>query len=551
MPLPELPPELLDMILREAFPPTSSEATNQFHRIREAGEERALFSWSTTAGKSWLPFIRSLLFFAPHVSTKKRADKLLASLQLAFPEDPASKGYLSRLVSRLSLDIRERELPHDEDVQKKYNGADGVSPLQVVELAVLLPNLRSLVVSAADKGGWAGDPAMLNALKRFKKVQHLEVTSSGLGWQNALAVFSQLDELESLKFRGSQPGWTFLSETTRSGATFKSSFNPSVPFSFGKTLTSLVLSECTLTEAEFEALFTSLAPASLLPANAQSVGGADALPPPILRHLTVHHLRTRAFSPTTNEPTQLPFPPHLLISHLSPLMPHLHTFHLTLFERPILSHNDERNLLVATGHLKEGHLTGLADSGHRPGNALAALLGPDLCDLTLGGALCVSAPALFDALDRAAAGSASGEAGARVKRLTLVQCAEVERAGDGLKPKEFVQALDREWASGLEVVDVRGMEFALPTDENTPAWGEEALAALKKKADEVSAGRRRLGQKGLEVLVDEESIETARKNREWEERRAKRTRTKSTGRGGSASTSTSAGMSNKKRKKAV
>ncbi|GAA5824691.1 hypothetical protein JCM11251_005302 [Rhodosporidiobolus azoricus] len=557
MPLPELPPEILDMIFHEAFNSdgtpngtTTNPVTTVFHRVREAADERDLFLWSTRAGSSWLPFIRSLLFLAPHVSTKKRADKLVASLRLAFPDDPASKGYLTRLVGRLSLDILERELPSEEDLTKKYRGADGVRPLQVVELAMVLPHLRSLVVSAADKGGWAGDPAMINALRRFKDLQHLEITSQGIGWQNALAIFAPLENLQTLKLKGCEPGWTFLSETTKSGATFASSFHPSVPYNLSRTLSTLVLWECTLLESDFVALFTSLAPASLLPPTAQPVGGRDAFPPPRLRHLTVHQLRVPFLASVGGPPTHPAFPPHLLTSHLSPLMPHLHSFCLTLFDRPVLTNNGQRNFLVATGDLSEGVLSRVDDSGHRPGNALAALIGPEMKDLTLGGPLCVSSPALYDALDRAAAESASSnEPGAKVRRLTLAQCADVGRAGDGLKPDEFVAALDREWASGLELVDVRGMEFALPTDENVPCWGEAALTALTEKAERISAERVRLGLKRLEVLVDEESIQAARRESAYRELKRKRTSSSGKSKKSSPKPKAGPGLSSKKRRK--
>ncbi|GAA5979619.1 hypothetical protein JCM11641_007889 [Rhodosporidiobolus odoratus] len=544
--MPYLPPEILDLILREAFPPTA-EATSFFHRVRDAHEERALYCWSISAGTSWLPFIRSLLFFAPHVGSKHRADKLSLALRLAFPNEPASKGHLAKLVKRLSLDIRERELP--TDAAGKYRGADGITSLQIVELASLLPALDSLSVSVIDKGGWIGDPSLLNALKKFGAIRHLEVSGS-VGWQNILSVATGLDGLETLKLKGAAPDWTFLQETYKEGHRYASSFNPTPPYSFSGTLATLVLWDCALTAAEFTALFASLAPAAHLPITARPVGGLAAPPPPSLRQLVIYKLHQRSFA--TQGTFSIPFDASLLISHLSPLIPHLTSLHLILYERDILSTNSIRNDLVASFHLHNGHIAALPDSGHRPGNALAALLGAQIRDLTLGGPLCVSHPALYDALDLAAIST-----GARAKNLTLVQCADVERPGDGLKAEGFIAALDREWATGLEKVNVRDMEFCQPSDEEKPAWGEEQLAALKAKAEEIGAERERQGgmKRSLQVLVDEDAVKRKKEEQEWPERRKKRTGSgKGGGKRGRATATESEiknGVSGKKRKKTV
>ncbi|BGP19541.1 hypothetical protein JCM10213_000141 [Rhodosporidiobolus nylandii] len=543
-PLPQLPPELLDLILREAFPP-AEQSTNAFHRVRDPAEERSLYRWSLSSGRSWLPFLRSLLFFSPHVGSRSRADRLSLALRLAFPGDEMSKGYLTSLVKRLSLDIRERELLKEQDRHGKYKGADGVSPLQVAELAKLLPKLEQLDIAAADKGAWAGDPSMLNAFRRFKNVKELEVTGN-MGWQYILAVAVKLEKLVSFKVKAAQPDWNFAMETYKEGAAFASSFSPSTPYPFSQTLTTLVLWDCCLAPTEFTTLFASLAPAAHLPATAQPVGGVDALPPPSLRRLTIHHLR---------QPSEgnafLAFSPIALISHLSPLVPHLQTLHLVLFERPILAHADLRGALAATGRLKEGHITSLPDSGERPGNALAALLGPQAQSLTLGGPFCVAGPALYDALDAAAARPDGG----RMKSLKLQLCADVGRPGEGLKPDEFVSALDREWATQLERLDVELMQYAQPADEEKPAWGEKQLEALKAKAAQVSSERAKQGALAgpLGVVCDEDAVKREREEREFYERRKKRSRTKSSGgRGGKAATSEKdrdRGVSGEKRRK--
>ncbi|GAA6012731.1 hypothetical protein JCM10207_005342 [Rhodosporidiobolus poonsookiae] len=542
MPLPRLPPEILDLILLEAFPPVKEEDTNQFHRVRGASEERALCDWGAACDRAWLPFIRSLIFLAPYVGSKSRADKLSRALRLALPGDPNSAGYLAPLVRRLNLDIRERELPGKQDRSGAYRGADGITPLQIAELAALLPDLTTVSLDASDKAGWAGDPSILDAIKKFKKLQHFEVTGTGLGWKNVLAVVAETTILETLRLKAVKPDWTFLGETARDGLIYSQKHQPSVPYAFTRTLTTLVLWECSLATTEFTDLFTSLAPAALLPASAQPVGGADAFPPPALKHLTIQNLR---------DSTSHPFDQSLLVSHLSPLVPHLHSLHLVLFDRPAITNNAARADLYRSGRIKEGHIS-LPETGHRPGNALAALLGPHATSLTLGGPFCVSAPALYGALDRAAATTTSANstraaAGAsasissavsaspaapRLRTLTLQMCADVGRPAEGLDAAGFADALDREWASRLERVDVRRMQFAQPANEERAAWGEEEGRRLKGKAEEVSRERERQGAAGLVVLVDEETPKRLAEEKEWLERRKKRKGSSGSGRGG-------------------
>ncbi|GAA5853231.1 hypothetical protein JCM8547_000249 [Rhodosporidiobolus lusitaniae] len=512
--IPVLPPELLDIILRDAFPPSAS-TPNQLNRVRLAHEERDLASWASSAGKSWLPFVRSLLFTAPFVNTRTRADKFSRALRLALPGHPETKGYLAKLVHRLTIEPRERELPRNEDLVGQYSGADGVTPLQVAELASFLPELEALDLAAGDKPGWVGDPAFLRTLQKFKNVKHLEVSSGGLGWSNPLVVCSKMEKLETLK-----------------------------------TLTTLVLWDCILSLPEFTSLFESLSPSSHHPTTAQPLGGPSSLPTPSLRRLTLHRLRSRSPSLPDTPPTDIPFPPHLLISHLSPLMPTLTTLHLTLYERPILANNAQRTFLATSGQLRDGHLD-LPETGERPGNALAALFGEEVKAVTLGGPFCVSSPGLYDALDRSAQG------GGRIRILTLQDCGAVGRPSDGLNAKGFVEALDREWATQLEKVDVRLMPFSMMHDEEAPCWGEKELDKLKERAEQISKERERQGSLSKRMIVecDEEEAERRREEREYYEARAKRKTTSSSGRAGgrgkgvTTQEDRAAGVSGRKRKK--
>lgn len=548
--LPELPPEILDIILAEAFPPPSTTTVNEFHCVRDMAEERALADWAAEAGTVWLPFVRSLLFYAPHVGSCQRADKLLASLRLSLPGQPETKGYLARLISRLSLDIRERPLPPGIRRIRKHGLEDGVKPMQVVELANALPKLESLVIDLPNDPGWLGDEAIIGAIRRFDKVRHLEVTSTGLGWQNALAVLVDFDRLESLKLRGLTTGWTVLTELVSSSAAFTSSFLPATPYAFTKSLTTLVLRDCALSELEFTELCESLAPPA--PPN-----GADAHPKPSLRHLTIHHLQSYASEdPLTGglgdtSRAVVPFPPQRLTVSLAPLIPSLESFHLVLFDRPPIATNDVRSFLVSTGALKNGHTTRNADPGYRPGNALVRLLGPGIDSVTLGGPWCLSAGTnggLWDAFDAARG---------RARRLTLVQCADVERPGPGIKGvegvgfDEFVEALGREWASRLEWIDVRSMQADVRGDEDNPAWSAERLEKLKDEVGRICEERVRTGAAPIRVVVDEELVARKRDEKEWNERsRAKRRRGKR-GRTGTAGADREAGTSSKKRRTAT
>ncbi|BGP27233.1 hypothetical protein JCM10295v2_006197 [Rhodotorula toruloides] len=432
-------------------------------------EDRALVDWAAEAGTVWLPFVRSLLFYAPHVGSRQRADKLLSALRLSLPGETDSKGYLARLISRLSLDIRERQLPHGIKRIRRHRLEDDVTSMQVVELANAVPNLASLVVDLPNEPGWLGNEAIIGAIRRFKKVRHLEITSTGLGWQNALAVFVSFDHLESLKLRGSTTDWTVLTELVASTA---------APYAFAKTLTTLILRECALSEVEFAKLCESLAPRPL----------DDVDPPatPALRHLTIYHLQayasedplTAGYGDTSR--ALIPFPPRALTISLAPFIPSLRTFHLILFDRPPITTNDVRTSLVLSGALKDGHPVRNTNPGSRPGNAFVRLLGAGIENFTLGGPWYLSVGTnggLCDALD-----SAKG----RVTRLTLEQCADVERPGPGVRGiegvgiEDFIEALARQWASMLEQIDVRYVQADVRWDEANPAWDAEGLAKLKE-----------------------------------------------------------------------
>jgi hypothetical protein len=504
--LPRLPPEILDIILEFALlakreKPASTGPAVPFHRVRELGEERELHRLAMSGSIA----VRRVLFDTPHIATKNRADKLVDTLR--------KSPHLKRLVKRLSIEIRERELHLENDPHRTHAGSTGVTPLQIAELASLLPNLEELDVLAGDKGGWA-DSRILAALSRFKYLRHLEV--QGLGWKNTLAVCAEMNKLEALKVKGAQPGFVVVNIFAKDGA--PSSLSPS----FAQTFSTLVLWDCALSSDEFTSLFESFAPAAHLPPTAQPVGGSDALPPPSLRRLTIHNLQA-----LENNVDPIPFNPALLISHLTPLVPHLISLHLVLFERRIIANNANRSMLATMGHLVNGHIASLPDAGIRPGDAFARVLGEETKELTLGGSFCVSRH-LYRSLDKSsnppsATPSTSGDS-TRLTRLTLHQCADVGRPSDGLNPVDLLAALDRPWAQSLEVIDVRSMQSSHPTDDDQPLWGEEELLSLTAKAAEINAQRERDGSvvRPITALVDEEVGRRAREEREYYEKMKKR-----------------------------
>lgn len=516
--LPRLPPEILDIILEFALlsKTTKPLSFEPFHRVREQDEERELHRLSLSGSFA----VKKVLFHDPHLATRTRADKLSSSLRLALPGHPETKGYLARLVERLSIEVREREVTTQEDPRENYAGATGLMPLQIAELAILLPNLEALDVLAGDRGGWAGSE-MVNALARFKKVRHLEL--QGLGWANGLAVCAKMDKLEVLKAKSCVPGLLVINEFAKAQMP-----TPISPPPFVASLTSLTLWDCALATGECTSLFETLAPASHLPVTAHPLGGPDALPLPSLRSLTIHNLKQ-----LEGNVYPIPFDANLLVSHLLPLIPHLTSLHLVLFERRIIANNGDRSVLVSSGALVNGHVSTLPDSGARPGNTLAAALGKDAKHLTLGGAFCISS-SLIDALDTAASTT-----GARLTRLTLQQCTNIGRWADGIQPEELVKALDREWASALEILDVRRMQDTQPTSDE-PAFGEEALASLVAKAEEISASRVREGSLvgRLTAVVDEEVGRRAREEREYYEKQKARAKGKNSSRGRSKSVTT-------------
>ncbi|GAA5984492.1 hypothetical protein JCM10908_003372 [Rhodotorula pacifica] len=496
---PRLPPEILDMILCLAYPSFETTRTRVynpmaqmggFRQIRKPHDERALVDLIRLAGPGWLPRFRSVLFDAPHVSTRQRADKLLKALELALPGDPASKGYIKKLVRHLSLDIRPHALADKIDRNGEYDLANGMTEHQISRLAgILNSSIESLVINTSEGGDhWLCGKFMLEALRRFgPSIVDLEMIGSALGCQNALHVFADsYPRLRSLKLKNLVPGWTTLTNLRDLNTAYANTRTLTVPYSAFTRLETLVLWDCTLGIDEFSDLLASLGP------SPDSGTGETRFH---IRHLTLHHLKARQAVPDQTA-RNIPFPPEILQAHLVPLVPHLESLHLVLYDRdPYYTRaSGMANQLPAPTRPQE--------QDWRPGDAVAGLMGPNFRDLTLGGPYCVSDPTLFDQLDKStnSASAAKTTIGPPrgLRRLKLTQCAE-RGNGEGITIAAFSSALDREWAqsSTLVEVDVEGMDPDIEDSdgEETPLWCGEALNSLVAKVERMNHDRARLASR--------------------------------------------------------
>ncbi|GAA5970618.1 hypothetical protein JCM3765_006118 [Sporobolomyces pararoseus] len=482
---PQLPPEIISMILEHALPSSTTPASSldvHFSRTREQIHDKSLASFISSAGKNWLGFGRNMLWHDVHVGSSRRADKLIDSLSLELPGNTLSKGYLVPLVQRLEIDVRERPLPRKDDrdgptKRPRFEKAhqDGILPVQISQLATLLPHLESLSINVAVPGGWLSQLDMFEAITRFVErdnFKNLEIVSTGIGFRNCLSIFAESPKLETLKLRGIQPDWTLLEGERESNLAIVNRPKPPLPFPFSSTLQKLVLWECRLDLQEFIDLFSSL---------------------PTLRHLILHRLESR--EPNLGR-SSIAFPTPTLIPSLIPLVPQLETFHLVL---PLSAADSTFPL---------------------PLDVLSSHFTASLKTLVLGGPCLFSLPTLFDNLiDR------GDHHHFRPLSITFTQCTFEEERGQnsfGLRASDLIKALNENWASDLEVLNVEGM-----TDDGEAEkkyWNSIELEKLRKKVKKVNSKRREEGKIELVLRYDEELEQREREEREWEERRRNRNR---------------------------
>jgi len=495
MAVPHLPPEIINIILSFALPSSttpSSPLDIHFARTREQSHDKSLTSLVSSAGRSWLPFARNLLWHDVHVGSTMRAEKLIKALQLALPGNPQSKGYLVPLVQRLEIDIRERPLPNNRPTdggampakRPKFEKAhqDGILPVQIAQLATLLPHLSTLCINISIPGGWLCESSIFDAFHRFtdrSELKHLEITSSGLGYRNALHTYLESPALESVKLRGLQPDWSLLADQRESNLTMLSQPIPQIPYPFTSTLQQLVLWECRLDPQEFIDLFSSLSHPSQ----------------PSLKHLVLHRLETRE---ATLGRSALPFPPATLISSLLPLISILESFHLVL---PLTS-----------------------SSIPFPLDSLSSHFSSTLKTLVLGGPSLLSLPIFLQNL-------ATNDT-FQPTHLTLTQCTYTPNSPNspshGLKATDLISALKENWTSTLELLDVEGMSDSLSdqsdSDQGEKYWDSLSIGKLRDRVEGMNRERKKEGKKEVGLKVDEELEEREREEREWEERRRARSR---------------------------
>jgi len=494
---PQLPPEIISMILEHALPSSTTPTSPldvHFSRTREQIHDRSLASFVRSAGRTWLGFGRNMLWHSVHVGSTRRGEKLIEALSLEFPGNPQSKGYLVPLVQRLEVDIRERELPGQSEEgirggKRPRTYLDGVLPVQISQLATLLSHLDSLSINVAVPGGWLSQMDMVEALQRIVErpvFKHLEITSSGLGFRNALSVFVDSPQLETLRLRGIQPDWTLLEGEREGNLAILNRPLPPLPYPFTSTISKLVLWECRLDTGEFTNLCTSLSHSTSL------------------RHLVLHRLDSR--EPQLGR-SAIPFPSPELITSLTPLIPQLESFHLVL-------------------PLSASTLT-----PPLPLDILSTHFSNSLKTLVLGGPRLFSVSTLFDTLI-----ALGNDDNVRPRSITFTQCTFEEGRGRlsfGLRASDLVRALEENWASELEVLDVEGMidepiagegQEDGEGEQKKKYWDSIELGKLKATIDKVNKARRKEGQQGMILKYDEELETREREEREWEERRRSRNR---------------------------
>lgn len=307
---------------------------------------------------------------------------------------------------------------------------------------------------------------MAAATRQFKSLKELELHGSSIGFANAQAVFAG-QQLTTLKLGTIVPdhsgpfvdGANFIAHTP--------------PPAFHSTLTVLTLFQCQLRDEQFDAIFASLP--SLHTLTLFQLQGVLLLPPPM------------AGVPAP-PPQTIPFPPTKLITALTPLIPHLISLTLFLFDRAPIANNGPREAAYKAGLLLNGRLT-LPTADLRLADELSPHFPPTLTHVTLGGPLCLS-PTFFSRLPCAG-----------ITDLFLTNCANVHEpwtsSPDGVDPSEVVEALDMGWAKGLRRIELKGMEDT--TLDGRPLWDWEGMEAVRRKMGELARERGEGGGLGFKT----------------------------------------------------
>lgn len=468
--LPRLPVEIVSMIFAELgltlHPQQSPLAWRTDKRI-DARTER-IYRALTLTGRYLHYAAQQILYHTVHVGTELRAKKLLVALEASFLH-PATEdgqggrvaawreeGYLRKLIKAVRLDIEKRE------TGGRVQGAVGFLPQTVEALAAACPELETLDISCGSKGGWL-DGDMILALRKFDRVKSMEIQSTG--YDNAASIFTHLDTLEDLKLKSLHPGWADEGALVIPNMRFHALPRaPDPPILFGAHLHTLVLVRC------------ALDPATTLPALFQTSG----LNPQTLKHLVI----SKAVGPPVNPAPSFALAPDALEATLAPFVPTLEMFHLDLFDVPPITQRTTRDQLQQAGLYARGRYLA-PDTGYRPATTLAASLGPNLSQFMVGGPMNVDGARFFEQLS-------NSQAGGSLRELILSQCGRDEGKAfvDGVTVDQLLAAVDMEWASGVQVIDVQGMEEEF-------GWDWEGVGRIEEKLRTISEGRFRSGGRAI------------------------------------------------------
>lgn len=352
------------------------------------------------------------------------------------------------MVKSLFLDVRRRDIDRES--------FSGITPIQVKALAQALPDLPALGILCGDGGGWL-DADMITAMRAFNRISGLAIESTG--FTNAARVFTELATVRELHLRKLTLGW-LEAVAAPTNAAIRGA--PLQPNSFASQLVSLVLEDCVLDGPDFAFLF----------------GAASALDPSNLKHLSLDMIRGPRDA--TRHDLHYAIAPAVFLQHVARFLPGLVSLRLVLAPSPALPRANILREMESRGLYRNGRLLGL-DPGTRAGTQLARHLGADLQQLTIGGPFCVDED-FFHQLSTSPA---------RPREVVLTQCAfdcSLIPSEGGLSVGHVLQAIDMEWASHLELLDISNMEDEFDTDDGTvSAFDWDGVQRIQRKLDEIAS----------------------------------------------------------------
>ncbi|BGP16241.1 hypothetical protein JCM10213_007682 [Rhodosporidiobolus nylandii] len=439
--LADMPSEVLSMIWDKVC-----EASATFEAPPTAADAAFIASLLPQGGKHLLPSLYSLLYFHISVVSHLQASRLLPTLAL-----PGRAAY----VSRLTLQISPRPLPRLTDLEGQYTSATGVLPIQVAQLATVLSSLTHLRLICTGDGGFAGSPAMIEAIQKFRQVQHVEVQAGSTGTGGVIAALSALPHLRNVAISGGSAEYTFLPSQIPQGRRYVEAFTMPTLLSMRETLETLSLVDVAIQVSHLQELLDGLS------GRQPGTSGLFSLPspPPAIRHLSL----VRLTSLDTKPDQLMPVPPSRVRNAILALVQCLRTLHL--------EHGDFG-----------GEYGTLPLTDFRTGDLAAGQILASMHRVALGGEFMVS-PHLFDYLD-----GSSAHNFARLRELQLTRCGARlhNKAGrsvqQGLSALDVADGLSRPWSEELLVLDVVGMR-------GEPGWDAAGLRVLRAAVSRMNDAR--------------------------------------------------------------